>query len=238
MNNQISNLKNMHEGERCCIIGNGPSLNKIDITKLNGQPSFSVNSIYYKIKSDNFIPYYYSVEDRFVFIENICEIRAIPAKTKFFPKTYASLYPNTNNVCFINLDLDFYNPKSPYHYIPRFSLNCADIIYAGQTVTFMNMQLALYMGFKEIILVGMDFDYKVPPGASNIIVSKEDDMNHFHPDYFGRGKRWHDPNLENVYKSYQLFKLYSEFKGVKVINATNGGKLELFQREKFSSIYL
>ena len=44
----------------------------------------------------------------------------------------------------------------------KFSDNFAKVAYAGQTVTYLNMQLAYFMGFKNIYLIGVDFDYVLP----------------------------------------------------------------------------
>ena len=30
-----------------------------------------------------------------------------------------------------------------------------------------------------------------------------DDPNHFHPDYFGKGFRWHDPQVNKMIEAYQ-----------------------------------
>ncbi len=230
-------LKGAYDGERCFIVGNGPSLNKLDLRKLDDEYTFSVNSIYYKTREDEFRPCFYVVEDRFVFLENLDEIRTFPARRKFFPSTYRSLMGDRENVVYFDLNLDFYDASSPYHGIPRFSLDCEKEVFAGQTVTYVNMQLAHYLGFREIYLIGMDFDYKMPKQHGSIIVSDKDDENHFHKAYFGKGKTWQDPQLDKVARSYALFKVMSEFRGVKVFNATAGGKLELFERVDYDSLF-
>ena len=230
-------LRNIHRGERCFIVGNGPSLNKLELRKLDEEYSFSVNSIHYKVRENAFRPCYYVVEDRFVLIENIEEIRRLGARLKFFPKSYRSLIGDCENVVYFDLNLDFYKRESPYYHLPRFSHDCAERIFAGQTVTYVNMQLAVYMGFSEIYLIGMDFDYKLPEKHGSVIVSSGDDENHFHKDYFGKGKTWQDPQLDMVARSYRQFALSAEFAGAQVFNATAGGKLELFPRVDFNSLF-
>jgi hypothetical protein len=103
-----------------------------------------------------------------------------------------------------------------------------------------NIQLAIYFGFKEIYLVGMDHDYKIPHTASvsgETITSNADDENHFHPDYFGKGKKWHDPHLDRVERNYAYLENISNIFGVKIYNATVGGKLEVFERVDFESLF-
>ena len=103
-----------------------------------------------------------------------------------------------------------------------------------------NLQLAHYMGFKEVFLIGMDFDYIIPESAiidGANITSTEDDPNHFDPSYFGAGKKWHDPKLHNVLKSYQhIQRVYLE-DNRRIYNATKGGKLEVFPRVMYEELF-
>jgi hypothetical protein len=103
-----------------------------------------------------------------------------------------------------------------------------------------NLQLAYYFGFDEVYLIGMDFDYKIPDSAiieGLSITSTTDDINHFHPDYFGPGKKWHDPDLEQVLTSYKKMKEVYKADGRKIINATKGGKLEVFERVDYDQLF-
>ena len=89
------------------------------------------------------------------------------------------------------------------------------------------------MGFKTVFLIGMDFSYQIPADASlngMIIKSNSDDPNHFHPDYFGKGKTWKDPKLDSVLRAYKHCKTCYEKDNRTIINATFGGKLDIFER--------
>jgi hypothetical protein len=107
-------------------------------------------------------------------------------------------------------------------------------------VTIINLQLAYYMGFTEVILIGMDFSYTIPDDAKidgSNITSMSDDPNHFHPDYFGKGKVWKDPQLDRVLANYRLANLVYESDGRRIVNATPGGKLELFERVPYDELF-
>ena len=69
------------------------------------------------------------------------------------------------------------------------------------------------------------------------ILSTEDDPNHFHPEYFGKGKSWHDPKLENVCMSYKMADIVYKRNNKEIINATVGGKLDIFPREDFKDLF-
>ena len=134
----------------------------------------------------------------------------------------------------------FYEESSPNFSMPRFSTDASKRIYCGQSVTIINLQLAYHLGFSKIYLVGMDFSYNIPDSAKVNgleIESTEDDVNHFHPDYFGAGKKWHDPQLDKVLLSYKQSKLMFEAAGRKIVNATKGGNLNIFERVDFDSLF-
>tara|TARA_R110001592_G_scaffold56881_4_gene173089 strand:- start:5370 stop:6188 length:819 start_codon:yes stop_codon:yes gene_type:complete len=240
---QLNQFKDRFRGQRCFIVGNGPSLNKMDLGKLDGENSFAVNGIFYKTEECGFRPKFYVVEDRHVVLDNVDEIKAYsPSEggAKFFSSRYRSLLGARDDTFYLNFNRGFYDPESPYYEMPRFSPDASHNVYCGQSVTIVNLQIAYWMGFSEVYLIGMDFNYDIPDSVKvdgNVLESTEDDVNHFHPDYFGAGKKWHDPKLHNVMKSYQLCKLMYELDGRAVYNATAGGKLEIFDRYDYDKLF-
>jgi hypothetical protein len=237
---KLSKFKNKYKGERCFIIGNGPSLNKVDLELLQNEYTFGVNSIFLKSKDIDFKPTFYVVEDSHVMIDNVDEINSYDVSFKFFPKNYRTYIKKADNTIFFNMNEGFYRSESPNFCVPRFSTDLEKVVYCGQSVTMINLQLAYYMGFSEVYLVGMDFSYVIPESAEiteDGILSTEDDPNHFHPDYFGKGKKWHDPHLDRVLNSYKMNKLVYEADGRSIYNATVGGELELFPRVDFYALF-
>jgi hypothetical protein len=237
----LRSFRNKYQGRRCFVIGNGPSLNTHDLDLLKDEISFGVNSLFYKFESDGFKPSFFMVEDSHVINDNIEEINKFhPHIHRFFPTTYKSLFSDIKDTSFFQMNRGFYEKLSPNYHIPRFSKDFEKRGYCGQSVTMLNLQLAYYMGFTEVYLIGMDFSYNIPESAlisGNDIESTEDDENHFHPDYFGKGKKWHDPQLEQVLANYENCKIQYELDGRKIYNATNGGKLEIFPRKDYNEIF-
>lgn len=237
---ELSQFYNAYKGKRCFIIGNGPSLNKHDLSFLEGEYTFGVNSFYYKTRETGFTPFFYVVEDSSVMKENLDEIRAYDAPFKFFPTNYKSLGLKSPNTFFFRMNRGFYEKSSPNYVVPRFSTNAADVLYCGQSVTYINLQLAYFMGFEEVYLIGMDFSYVIPSShkrTGDVLLSDTDDPNHFHKDYFGKGKTWKDPKLERVAHNYRMAKLVYESVGRRVFNATIGGSLELFPRVDYGALF-
>lgn len=240
----LKRFHNIHKGQRCFIVGNGPSINSMDISLLDNEYTFAVNGIFYKTQECGFRPYYYVVEDYHVLQDNMEMIRDYEPRvggSKFLPSRFRTKFAGSKSpTFFLNMNRGFYEPRSLYYEVPRFSADAASNVYCGQSVTIVNLQLAYYMGFSEVYLIGMDFSYNIPDSAikeGDVIESTEDDVNHFHPDYFGKGKKWHDPKLHNVLKSYKLCRLMYELDGRAIFNATEGGKLEVFPRKAYSSLF-
>ncbi len=236
---RLSLLHNAYRGKRCFIIGNGPSLNQHDLSLLEGEYSFAVNSFFYKTDETGYRPTFYVVEDSSVMKENTERIQAYEAPLKFFPTIYKNLHPPGDNVHFFQMNRGFYEKSSPNYCVPRFSTDASKVAYCGQSVTYINLQLAFFMGFTEVYLIGMDFDYVIPAEhkrTGDLILSTTDDPNHFHKDYFGKGKTWKDPKLERVALNYRQAKLSFDAVGRKIYNATIGGKLELFERVDYNTL--
>ena len=236
----LEKFYNRYSGQRCFIIGNGHSLNDIDLNLIQGEYSFGVNSLYYKTKEMGFAPTFYVVEDSSVMKENIEEIKNYKAPFKFFPTIYRKLHPKDTGTYFFRMNRGFYDKTSPNYAIPRFSTDASQVLYCGQSVTFINLQLAFYMGFTEVYLVGMDFSYIIPKShkrTGDVLLSDTDDPNHFHKDYFGKGKTWKDPKLDRVLLNYNKAKFVYETVGRKIYNATVGGHLELFERVNYFGLF-
>lgn len=239
---RVLKLKNKFKGQRCFILGNGPSLNKVDMERLKNEYTFGVNSIFYMTERNGFRPTFYVVEDGHVINDNLEEIKRYKTEFKFIPSIERMKFRTLkeDGLYFLNFNRGFYEPTSPNFESPRFSKRCEKVVYCGQSVTMINLQLAHYMGFEEVYLIGMDFNYEIPSNAEldgNTIKSVSDDENHFDPRYFGAGKKWHDPKLDNVLLSYKNILSVYERDGVKILNATHGGKLEVFERIDFEDIF-
>ena len=91
---KLKKLRNKYIDERCFILGNGPSLNKVDFSLLKGEFTFGVNGIFYKTKENGFKPTFYVVEDKAVMNDNVEAINNYDVSHKFFPTHYKSKLKN------------------------------------------------------------------------------------------------------------------------------------------------
>lgn len=86
------------------------------------------------------------------------------------------------------------------------------------------------MGFSSVALVGCDHSFADKGAAGSLVKTKEQDNNHFSPDYFGKNVQWHLPDLEGSEFAYRLARDAFQADGRTVYNCTEGGFLEVFER--------
>lgn len=227
----LEKYRNRYEGKRCFIMGNGPSLLKCDLTLLKNEITIASNAQFLIWDQMGFVPQFLTVEDRLVAEDRKDELNAIENTTKIFPRDLSKFLKRSSNTFHIRF-------LRNYKHFPKFSPDFVNEVYWGGTVSFLNLQLAYYLGFKEIYMIGFDHSYKVTEQIeSHVITSDHDDINHIHPNYFGKGYRWHDPNVERMETAYVCAKSFFESKNIKVFNATVGGKLEVFDRIEYNSLF-
>lgn len=232
----IISFRNSYVGKRIFIIGNGPSLNHIDLSRLKNEITIGVNSIFLAYDRMGFLPTHYVVEDIFVAEDRAKQINALRGTQKGFGNYLRYCLEESSSVNWINVRVRYNDIQK----LPQFSSNIAREVWVGGSVTYICMQLAFYFGSRRIYLVGFGHSYAIPKDASivgNTITSQSDDPNHFHPDYFGRGYRWHDPMVERMEAGYRAADMAFRQAGGQIFNASAGGKLEVFPRVSFEDLF-
>jgi hypothetical protein len=120
---------------------------------------------------------------------------------------------------------------------PGFQRNACRPLWQGATVTFVAMQLAYHLGFDKVILVGVDHSFTMQGRPHETVISQGDDPNHFSYDYFGKGFKWQLPDLETSEIAYRMARQAFESSGREIMDATVGGKLTVFPKVDFSSLF-
>jgi hypothetical protein len=93
------------------------------------------------------------------------------------------------------------------------------------------------MGFSKAVLIGVDHNFSTKGKPNTTIISKGDDQNHFHPDYFGKGFKWQLPDLNTSEVGYCLAKEIYQRNGREVVDATINGKLDVFPKVNYESLF-
>jgi hypothetical protein len=234
---KISALKDIHKGERAFIIGMGPSLQAGDLDKLKSEITFACNKVYLAFGETDWRPTYYTVLDVLVAENNQKKIQSLKLK-KIFPRIVQQFFPESDDIIWVRrLSM----PKRAHKLVTAFSTNILSGTYPGWTVIFEQMQIAYYMGIREIILIGVDYKFSVPKRTGAVcehgeILEYTGEKNHFHPLYRQKGEKWTIPRLDMQYQAFSRAKKVMEKKGGKIVNASRETCLDVFPLRDFDSL--
>lgn len=222
---KLMKFKNKYQDKRCFIIGNGPSLNKTNLSLLENENTFGLNRIYLLSEKLGFKTSFYVCVNKLVLQQFAKDISKLDIP-KFISSTGRRYFKEDRNTIFLRGLSEI-----------TFSKNAIRGVWHDSTVTYTAMQLAYWMGFSEIVLVGVDHNFAVKGVADKVITSKGPDRSHFSSKYFGKGVKWQLPNLEGSELAYRMAKAQFEREGKRIVNATVGGRLDIFPREKLESFF-
>ncbi len=219
----LSRYKDIHSGERCFLIGNAPSLTGDDLNEIadHAIPSFGCNKIYLMFPYVRWRPTYYVAVD-----DNVYRDVAPFTVAYDFPAFVRDLFGSEKKEgarinLFRGLDERY---GSGY---PNFSTDLTKGLYGGRTVMYEMLQIAAYMGFKEIYLLGVDFSCGDGNSAHFYKSDKEDIL----------VKEGMAAYREEARHAFISAKRYADSHGIKIYNATRGGYLDVFERVNFDALF-
>ena len=258
--NSNKKFEGKHEGDRCFIVGNGPSIKQMNLSLLTKEIVFTVNSImsnkeiYEKLNSD-----YHIMIDSGFFKLDLKEKDDRITRDLYNKINYASKKP----ICILNYDgksaFDAYgleNLNKYYIYLHsnltsnyQRKIKLSSNIPSSQNVIHAAIFSAISMGIKKIYLIGCDMTSVFLNFESDIdgnITIAED--NHAY-DYTENEKKRllkdfnimdNEEVLHDYAKTFTTFKMirkYCEKNNIEIYNATIGGGLDVFERVKYESLF-
>jgi len=235
---RLTALKDIHKGQRVFIIGNGPSLRQTDLSKLKNEFTFGMNRIYLLFPKLGFhTTYFVSIND--LVIEQFKDdILALPMPKFLAWRSHRHFAPQLPT---LRQAQDGVPQLPTFLYTsytgPRFSPDVRGRVWEGATVTNVALQIAFHMGFEKVILIGVDHNFTSKGDANKTVVSQGDDPNHFAPNYFGKGAKWQLPDLVTSEIGYILAREAYQKAGREIIDATIGGKLMIFPKVNYNSLF-
>ena len=224
---QVRSYKDLHLHKRCFIIGNGPSLRQMDLQHLQHEFTFGLNRIYLLFPELGFTTTYLVSVNELVLEQCAAELANL-SLPKFVTWRARPWFKRDPHIVF--LDTDYTGPEN-------FTSDMTGRVFEGYTVTYVALQLAYYMGFDEVILIGVDHNFATKGPANQAVVSQGDDLNHFSPNYFGKGFKWQLPDLEGSERAYTLAHQAYTQTGRRVLDATLNGKLTIFPKIDYRSLF-
>lgn len=230
--NELLKYKNAHNGERVFLIANGPSLSVDDLDTLHkhGEICIACNNIFRIYNRTQWRPQYLIMSDRRCIKPNIDVLGRLKKMSDIIiADTYHySDNPYIKGINYCHMIIEEFYPNRP-----QFSLDITKGVYNGCSVIYdIGLQLAIYMGFQEIYILGADHT------MSGKVTERK---NHFIDDYYEEEEkilyRGQIPLWENITLAYEMAEKMADRLGVRIYNATRGGKLEVFQRVNFDTLF-
>ncbi|MBO7636921.1 MAG: DUF115 domain-containing protein [Paludibacteraceae bacterium] len=239
-------LKGKYNGKRVFLIGNGPSLNKTPLYLLKDEYTMCFNRFGLMTERFCWNPTFFTMSDSTV-IEDImsdinkmiglCSYTFLLNDFDYRGKDLTKQMPNKDNLLFF------------YHGFHKFS-DTLPFVRGGMTTAIEGLQILNYLGFDEIILIGVDMNYvihtssvslkKFANGGEIIQSTADDDPNHFDPRYFGKGAKYSQPNefiMKEMLKALDEISIWFKHStSTKVFNAGYDSKVNSFERKDFYDI--
>jgi len=232
-------LKNKYLGERCFVIGNGPSINQQDLIKLKNEYAFTCNHFYLHKELSVINPVFYSIIEPIILNDSFRE--------NLFPKiierinSYASSNPNAIflfNVQYKNYieNNNLFLKNKIYYFLfgdsisNRMNLEMSKPNLSGTASIYFMLAMARYLGFKMIYIIGCDSNY--------ILDGYE---RHFYSEDLTLQKK--KSNLEAARILYEdlerldIFYKYFQKEGFQIFNAGVGGMIDVFPRVDYNSLF-
>ncbi|MFY7965499.1 MAG: hypothetical protein ACOVO1_11415 [Chitinophagaceae bacterium] len=245
-------FKNIHAGKRCFVLASGPSINRQNLKPLQNEICIAVSSFFNHPDIDIIKPKYHVIAPMhppFTFEEGAIVLNGLQKQYKhsvdIFIGTNSYEYSHFN--CIAEKHIEINQKVYPINYdnsveIDENNLNNEAIWditktpFSIRTVIYSAIQLAHYMGFTEIVLLGCDHDYLNDVSRTenhHFYKENESFSDKKHLSEFTR-ERWFFEYYKR-WKDYRLIQEYLNAKGVKVVNATDGGMLDVFPRKDLKS---
>lgn len=236
---ELKQFKDIYKGKRIFVIGNGPSLSCEDLDTLykNGEICIGANKIYKLFSHTFWRPECLCFIDPIIIAEALEQIDLFDGNI-FLADVYHRYSVDMRSLDKVNIVhlgadiIDDYYPNKP-----GFSDDLTRGTYTNFSVTYFALQIAVYMGAKEIYLLGCD----------HTIGTTRWDIKHFTDDYYDSKKEYYLKDsaenenwtkvIEMMTKGYEKAEEYSRVHGFRIFNATRGGALEVFERVDFESLF-
>ena len=236
LRNLLNILRKEKKNNRAVIVGNGPSLCLEDLEKIQNADFFAFNKIYLAFQDTSWRPDYYLCEDYLVLSQNFEEISRFASQNPKIVSLIAS-YRQLRKIKQPNVF--YFNYVTPKNNKQFFSKNPSQKIFCGYSVTYSALQLAVFLGYDEILFIGMDFEFKTDKNFDREFLLGDGTQNHFITGYRKVGEKWNKPKLNQQEKAFKHASevLSRQYSHIRVYNITRGGKFNFFQRKNIESFF-
>ena len=224
---RVERLRDRHAGAACALLGTGPSLRAADLDRLRGRFAIGVNNLFPKLRGTAWKPAFYVAVSPDKIATNAGDIAALDAVCFLSHRHWdrALLPPAAHRLpIFTTGGLGI--PASP----GAFEGDLTRPVPVGNTVSFVALQIAYFLGFKTVVLLGFDHRFRnVERPNVRVAGSSAADPDHYCPDYH-RNAAYHAPDAGSYETAFATARARFEAAGRRIVNATPGSALAVFPR--------
>ncbi|MDD3173221.1 MAG: hypothetical protein PHF63_06125 [Herbinix sp.] len=237
-------LKDIHKGQRCFVLGNGPSLSKIDLSLLKDEITFTVNDLYYNENFDKINTTYHLFADPLYFTE--LEGTIMKLTNKFSPKGifiessgYQKMVQNDLNSKY---SIYVYANGIEVDDLKFMQMDLCKLLPYYCTVVQSAITIASYMGFREIYLLGCDctgiLNYidrvqgqKIKNYAFDLPEEEQQKLKVIKVTSENIFFEWY-----HIFKSYRILREILKGKNIKLINLTENSILDSLEKGNLKDV--
>jgi hypothetical protein len=233
-------LRGRHAGRRCFVIGNGPSLRTQDLALLATEVTFVTSGFWKHPVVNLWQPTYYCFVDPLLFdrsppmLEFFTNVRAKVPNSTFLAPLWAwkavreeALLP-WERTYFLKFGRSLSDRRAIRFDLTAKIPRVTSVVQAG-------MMAAIYMGCTSIYLLGLDHDWLSHRGTDRHFYEGKTVENH--QQAHGELSRYSYKELMEfqleLWRGYERIRELAVARGVNILNATDGGFLDVFDRVSY-----
>ena len=239
----IAEFKGTATSKRCFILGNGPSLAGTDLSRLRNETVFVTNWFANHPDIDTIRPNFYCVCSHELFggwgreiphfnddlrkrIEELNHPLSLILPYRFMPYVESGGLFSQHDRRYLLFD----RPKAGIDQVGQIELDLSRPLHDGYTViiTFC-LPLAKWMGFEEIYLLGVDSNYGISQPSDPKQYFYDSELHTSSTSKFESLNRIWQPGGP-VFQNYEIVRQQFAADGIRVVNLTPGGQLDVFER--------
>lgn len=212
------------------VIGNGPSVKTADLNALQRHQCLAANRFHLSYKHHEMRPAATFCIDPQMVDDHIDEIARDCQSDLFIPRQF--VFRALRQIGLRRRKVRYF-PFDRGDKPLRFSFDFHRASGNGANVLFTALQYAASHGAQEIFLYGVDhsFDHHAPDAQGQVTDAGEN--NHFIAGYRAPGSKWFPPDIAAIEAGFSFARKECEQRGIRIWNATRGGKLDIFERLDF-----
>lgn len=232
---RLEALRDSHKGEKCFVIGNGPSLKAgdLDMLKKNNIFCFASKGIFNIFDETEWRPDVWGVSDLDYISIKKDDLNQLDGFIKLVCAQSVIHYG-------IQIKDAIYYPFIQAERSPKFfNKDVTRGVHFYGTITGKLINFAVYMGFTEIYLLGCDNSVPLKKNDKGKLIVDTSKESHFSDKYYADNKERElaYKNIDDIQKllqyvtdSFKDIKYFCDLWNINIYNATRGGELEVFPR--------